>query len=85
MKKLYKPSPEEDAKINQAIKADADSFEVSARQFTAARRGRPKLETPKTAISIRLDKEIVDHFKATGKGWQSRINEALKQAVTGRQ
>ncbi len=43
--------------------------------------GRPKVETPKKAISLRLDQEVIDRFKATGDGWQSRMNEALRKAV----
>lgn len=34
--------------------------------------------TRKTATTIRLDAEIVDAFKAQGRGWQSKINDALK-------
>jgi len=33
---------------------------------------------PKTSISIRLDADIVDFFKATGKGYQTRINAVLR-------
>ena len=43
-------------------------------------RGRPKLETPKKLVSLRLDQDVVEKFRATGKGWQSRINDVLKQA-----
>ncbi len=43
--------------------------------------GRPKSDNPKRAISIRLDAEVIDRFKATGDGWQSRMNEALRKAV----
>ena len=43
-------------------------------------RGRPKLETPKKLVSLRLDQDVVEKFRATGKGWQSRINEVLKNA-----
>jgi uncharacterized protein (DUF4415 family) len=43
--------------------------------------GRPKAESPKKAISIRLDQEVIDRFKASGDGWQSRMNEALRKAV----
>jgi uncharacterized protein (DUF4415 family) len=43
--------------------------------------GRPKAENPKKAISLRLDQEVIDRFKATGDGWQSRMNEALRKAV----
>lgn len=43
--------------------------------------GRPKLDNPKQAISIRLDAEVIERFKASGDGWQSRMNEALRKAV----
>ncbi|MFN3319476.1 MAG: BrnA antitoxin family protein [Allorhizobium sp.] len=43
--------------------------------------GRPKSETPKKAISLRLDAEVIERFKAGGEGWQSRMNEALRKAV----
>ena len=42
-------------------------------------RGRPRSASPKKQISIRLDAEVVDKFKATGKGWQARINKALRK------
>jgi uncharacterized protein (DUF4415 family) len=41
--------------------------------------GRPRLENPKQAIKLRLDAEVVEHFRATGPGWQTRINEALRR------
>ena len=45
------------------------------------RRGRGPQKTPtKTLVSIRLDQDILDRFKAGGPGWQSRINEALRKA-----
>jgi len=43
--------------------------------------GRPKSENPKVAVSLRLDQEIVARFKATGPGWQTRMNEALREAA----
>lgn len=43
--------------------------------------GRPRADNPKRAISIRLDADVIERFKATGEGWQSRINEALRKAV----
>lgn len=44
-------------------------------------RGRPRAEAPKERLTIRLDAEIVEHFRSTGPGWQSRINEALRGAI----
>lgn len=42
------------------------------------RRGRPKAATTKLALTVRYDAEVVEAFKATGKGWQTRMNAALK-------
>lgn len=42
-------------------------------------RGRPRLQAPKRLVSLRLDPDIVARFRATGPGWQSRINEVLRQ------
>ena len=44
-----------------------------------ARRGRPPVANPRQQISVRLDPEIIKHYKSTGKGWQSRIKEALRK------
>jgi uncharacterized protein (DUF4415 family) len=43
-------------------------------------RGRPPVENRKEHISLRLDPDVIAKFKATGPGWQSRINEVLKKA-----
>ena len=45
------------------------------------RRGRPKSDAPKQATNIRLDPDVLDHYRATGPGWQSRINQALRKAA----
>jgi uncharacterized protein (DUF4415 family) len=45
------------------------------------RRGRPPSPSPKRAISLRLDDDVVTHYRRTGSGWQSRINEALRKAA----
>lgn len=58
--------------------------EVMPADFMAAVRskgGRPRSEAPKVAVSIRLDHSVVEHFKATGSGWQSRINAALADDI----
>ncbi|MGE4336070.1 MAG: BrnA antitoxin family protein [Pigmentiphaga sp.] len=44
-------------------------------------RGRPKSASPKTHLNVRLDAAVVEHFKAGGAGWQTRMNEALKRAI----
>jgi uncharacterized protein (DUF4415 family) len=45
------------------------------------RRGRPPLASPKQAIKLRLDPEVLAHFRKQGPGWQTRINETLRLAV----
>lgn len=45
--------------------------------------GRPKAESTKIPIAIRLSPDVVEYFKATGAGWQSRIDAALKEWMSG--
>jgi len=41
-------------------------------------RGRPAGSGVKTQVAIRIDDDVLETFRATGKGWQTRINAALK-------
>ena len=43
------------------------------------RRGRPKSERPKQQVTIRLDADVLERLRETGPGWQTRINEALRE------
>jgi uncharacterized protein (DUF4415 family) len=45
------------------------------------RRGRPAGTATKQPISIRLDKDVLTHFRETGAGWQARINAALRHSM----
>jgi len=45
------------------------------------RPGRPPAVAPKGSINIRLDADVLAHFRATGPGWQSRINATLRKAA----
>ena len=47
---------------------------------TVIRRGRPP-GSAKQAVSLRLDKAVLERFRADGPGWQSRMNEALRKAA----
>jgi len=80
----------EEAEIQRQIASDPDDEELgeeSARRpmsFAEAvrrQRGRPPAESPRRQISIRLDPDVIEHFKATGKGWQARVNDALRKAA----
>lgn len=57
---------------------DEDDRPVSKAEFATAvkKRGRPN-GSQKEQVSLRLDKAVLETFRATGKGWQSRINQAL--------
>lgn len=41
----------------------------------------PTRRDPKVVVTIRLDRDLVDRWRATGKGWQTRVNEALRRAA----
>ena len=43
--------------------------------------GRPLTENPKKQVTLRLDPDVVEKFRASGKGWQSRINAELRKAL----
>lgn len=44
-------------------------------------RGRPTVATKRPTLNMRVDADVLDAFKATGPGWQTRINAALRDAV----
>ncbi|MCW2239279.1 BrnA antitoxin family protein [Azospirillum canadense] len=59
-----------------------DVPELTDAWFAKARRGgRPKATAPKELTTLRLDPDVLAHFRATGPGWQTRINEALRKAA----
>ena len=77
------PTPEEDATINAGIAADPDTVELTDADMAQLRplRGRPPLARPKAALTMRVDADVLDALKATGPGWQTRINDLLRDAV----
>jgi uncharacterized protein (DUF4415 family) len=48
------------------------------------KRGRPLGSGKKSPIHVRIDKDILAHFRATGRGWQTRLNAALRTAIMAR-
>jgi len=69
--------------LTRADFARARSFsEVFPDLSASIRKGRGPNKAPtKKLVSLRLSPEVVEHFKSTGKGWQSRIDETLRKAV----
>lgn len=83
--RLILPTDAEDAAINHGIAADPDTVEITA-QLAAQlqplrRRGRPPLHQPKAPITTRIDADVLHDIKASGKGWQTRLNDVLREAV----
>ena len=88
----------EQAAINAGIAADPDALELDDKWFERARpaievdpelvaqsrRTRGKQRSPiKERVTIRLDSDLAAHFRAGGRGWQTRLNDTLRQAVFG--
>lgn len=85
-----KPMTNLDGEVRELTGADLQagvSYEVLPDSLKAKlvgvqrKRGRP---ATKQLISLRLDTDVIDHFRATGPGWESRINEALKKTMPSR-
>mgnify|MGYP001597849778 FL=1 len=78
------PTPAEDVPIRKQIEADSDTWcptdEEWERIKPAVRvgAGRPKAETTKERITIRLSPDVLEKFRASGAGWQTRIDAALR-------
>jgi uncharacterized protein (DUF4415 family) len=88
------------ARANRRASADRDNPVWTDKDFRRARpisdltpqvieaakraRGRPKLAHPKKQVTLRIDAAALEAFIATGKGWQTRINDAVVRAARRR-
>lgn len=62
--------------------------EVNAQEFQAAvkkRMGRPPVDVKRPTLNMRVDADVLDALKASGKGWQTRVNSILRKEVLGKQ
>ncbi len=96
-RKIRKLTDAQEAKLQAQIASDADAAEASdaalkkAKPFAQAfpdlmavirrGRGRPAIANPRQQISLRLDRDVIAKFKASGKGWQTRVNAVLRKAA----
>ena len=78
--KLIRPTDTENAAITAAALSDPDNLPLTNDELAQFKRlpGRPRAESPKVFTGIRLDADVVDAFRASGKGWQTRMNDALR-------
>jgi uncharacterized protein (DUF4415 family) len=84
--------PVTDADIDQAPELDAAWFAqarpgrevLPARVLAAAKRkpGRPAGDNNKEPTTIRFDRDVLDALRATGPGWQTRVNEVMREWVS---
>ena len=89
VQKIKVPTAAEDRKIRAAAKADPDAQPLTQKQLKSmvplkTLRGRPKSESPKLLLSVRYSREVVEYFKSTGAGWQSRMDSVLRAYVSRR-
>jgi uncharacterized protein (DUF4415 family) len=84
---IVMPSVDEDKVIRAAAEADPDAQPLTPRQLAAmvpaakTLRGRPKSDNKKLLVSVRYSPEVVSYFKATGEGWQARMDGVLLDYV----
>ena len=93
---MKKPIINEDGEIRELTADDMrrfrPAFEVLSPELAEIIKNRkvgergPQLSPVKKQVTLRLDQDILEIFRATGVGWQGRINAALRKAVakTGR-
>lgn len=88
-KTVVMPTVEEDRAITAAAKSDPDAQPLTRKQLEAmvpirALRGRPPSANRKQLVSIRYSPEVLAWFRATGPGWQARLDRVLKDYVNRR-
>lgn len=72
---------EELPEVTAAMLARAE-YRVAGRLKPHPRQRGPQRAPKKIPLSLRLSPEVVRHFRATGRGWQTRIDEQLKKLVS---
>ena len=78
------PMTDKDGEVRELTEDDFKHFKPAAKVLPKElagilpKRGRPAGSATKKSTTVRFDHDILDAFKSTGKGWQSRINSALR-------
>ena len=66
--------PDEVPELTEEFFKQADQYVGK----TLVKRGRPKSAAPKQAVKLRLDADVLEALRASGEGWQTRINDSLR-------
>lgn len=69
------------ARARPASEVLPELFGNQAAQTMLKPRGRPRAEVVKERITIRFDADVLEAFRSTGKGWQTRMNDAMRDWV----
>ncbi len=78
------PLTDSNGEVRELTKEDLKQFKKADQVLPESlsdilpKRGRPVSAETKKAVSLRLSPEILSAFKSTGRGWQTRINNALR-------
>lgn len=66
------------AKTQEQIEADADSDDLEDGMVIDWASGFPGLPQPKAVLNMRVDRDVLEFFKTSGKGYQTKINAVLR-------
>ena len=72
------------ARARPASEVLPELFGTKTAQTMLKPRGRPRSEVVKERITIRFDADVLEAFRSTGKGWQTRMNDAMRDWVRAR-
>lgn len=64
-----------------SVKIWPDPIPVTVSHKPVEKRGRGRPPSGKSTVNIRLYDTVLAHYRATGPGWQSRLNDALRKAI----
>jgi uncharacterized protein (DUF4415 family) len=88
---MKKPLTNEDGEIREITMAEMrrfrPTFEVLPPELVEIIKNRkvgergPQVAPVKQQVTLRVDRDVLDSFRASGPGWQGRINAALRKAV----
>jgi uncharacterized protein (DUF4415 family) len=86
-----KPLTDEDGEVRELLASDfkkmRPAFEVLPPELVEIIKNRkvgergPQVAPVKQQVTLRVDRDVLDSFRASGPGWQGRINAALRKAV----